>query len=219
LAQCGASGPYLAATGQVVDRLTGAAIGGVRVDVVRRGGGAVEQDSLSALTGGDGFWRVEFAPTEEGSIDVDIRVSPPGLSPYVVRGVRLVTRPRRGDANLNQTWVAEPYFSYAGELYLRGTVDDRVRNTPVEFRLTGGVRTRGSGVTDSVYKATTDGSGRVELFPQREEGGLLPVGGGVLVGDLVVHLATGRVVLRDVNLTPSYIYFGSVTVIRLEVAR
>lgn len=219
VASCATGGAYLAATGQIVDRITGQGVDGVRIDVVRTGGIGVEQDSVSAITSDGGFWRVQLAPAGEGTLDVDVQVSPPGEPGYRVRGLRFMTRLHGGDANLNQAWVSTPYFSYAGELYLRGTTDDRIQGRPIQFRLTGGVQTRGTGVRDSVFRATTDAGGRVELFPQREQGGLLPLGGDDLIGDLTVDLGAplGPSTVRDVRLTPSYVYFGQVRILRLAV--
>lgn len=218
VAHCGTSEPYLAATGQVVDRITGAGVDGTRIDVVRTGGVAVDEDSLSATTDAGGFWRVEFSTSTPGTVTVDVRVSPPGEPGYRVRGLTLATRANGGDANLNQTWVTTPYFNYAGELFLRGTVDERIQNRPVEFRITGGVQTYGGAVHDSVYRASTDVGGRVELFPPRPDG-LLPLGAEDLIGDLTVFLEPplGPSVVRDIHLSPSYIFFDAGRIARFAV--
>lgn len=219
VAHCVANPPYLAATGQIVDRVTGAGIDGTRIDVVRTGGIAVASDSQRAITSGGGFWRVEFAAADAGTLVVDVRVSPPDAPGYRVRGLQLTTRPHGGDANLNATWITRPYFNYAGELFRRGTVDDRIQNRPVEFRIRGGVQTIGTGVRDSVYRAVTDVGGRVELFPQTEQGGVLPLGTDDLIGDLTVFLDAplGPSVIRDVHLTPSYVYFDVGRIARYAV--
>lgn len=219
VARCGADVPYLAATGRIVDKVTGKGIDGVQLDAVRRGGIAVGQDSLSTVTSEGGFWRIEFDSPSEGTLIADIRVSPPSGLGYTVAGLPLTARPNGGDANINQTWVSTPYFSYALELYRRGTSDERIRFRPVDFRLKSGVATVGTGVRDSVYSATSDGGGRVELFPQGQSGGVLPLGTADLVGDITVHLAAplGPSVIRDVRLSPTYVYFGPVNVLRYAV--
>lgn len=219
VAHCGGSAPYLAASGQIVDRVTGAGVDGTRIDVVRTSGIAVASDSLSAVTSGGGFWRVEFSADEAGVIVVDVQVRPPGAPGYRVRGLSLLTRPNGGDANLNATWITRPYFNYAGELFRRGTIDDRIQNRPVEFRITGGVQTVGTGVRDSVYHATTDVGGRVALFPQSEQGGLLPLGTDDLIGDLTVYLdpPLGPSVVRDIHLSPSYMFFDAGRIARFAV--
>jgi hypothetical protein len=219
VAEC-ASGPgYLAATGQIVEKASGAPVEGVRVDVVRRSGIRVAVDSLSAVTSAGGFWRVEFDPESGGTLLADIRVTPPNAAGYVVRNLPLSTRAHGGDANINDSWVTVPYFNYAGELFLAGTVDDRIQNQPVEFRIRSGVATRGTGVQDSVFRATTDVGGRVELFPKSAEGGLLPLGSEDLVGDLTVFLPApaGPSVVRGIHLTPTYVYFTTVGILRYAV--
>lgn len=219
VAHCVANPPYLAAAGQIVDKVTGAGVDGTRMYVVRTGGIAVASDSQSVITSGGGFWRVEFSAAEAGTLVVDAQVSPPGAPGYRVRGLRLATRPHGGDANLNTTWITRPYFNYAGELFRRGTVDDRIQHRPVEFRITGGVQTIGTGVRDSVYRAATDVGGRVELFPQTEQGGLLPLGTDDLIGDLTVILDAplGPSVIRDIHLSPSYMYFDVGRIARYAV--
>lgn len=219
IASCSAGGQYLAVSGQIVDRLSGQGVDGARIDVVRVGGVGVARDSIAVTTSGGGFWRVEFAPSEAGLLDADVKVDAPGGVPYRVRRLRFMTRQYRGDANLNQTWVTAPYFNYAGELFLRGTTDDRVQSRPITFRLTGGVRTRGSGVQDSVFRASTDGGGRVELFPKSEAGGVVPLGADSLVGDLTVFFAAplDSGVVRGLRLAPSYVYFDQVKIYRVAV--
>ena len=219
VAHCGGGTPYLAATGRIVDRVSGAGVDGVRVDVVRTGGITVREDSLSATTANGGFWRVEFSTTERGALVADVAVTPAGVPAYRVRGLALHARPNGGDANLNETWVTRPYFNYAGELFLRGTVDQRIENRPVEFRLRGGVRTIGTGVRDSIFRATTDVGGRIELFPKSEEGGLLPLGAEELIGDLTVFLEAplGADVIRGIRLSPSYVYFDAGRIARYAV--
>lgn len=219
IANCSAGGQYLSVSGQIVDRLSGQGVDGARIDVVRVGGVGVVQDSIAATTSGGGFWRVEFAPSEAGILDADVKVDAPGGVPYRVRRLRFTTRQYRGDGNLNQTWVTAPYFNYAGELFLRGTTDDRIQGRPIAFRLTSGVPTSGSGVQDSVFRATTDAGGRVELFPKAEAGGVIPLGAEDLVGDLTVYFAAplDSGVVRGVRLAPSYVYFDQVKIYRVAV--
>ena len=219
VARCGTGSPYLAAAGQIVDRTSGAGVDGARIDVVRMGGIDVQPDSVSASTTSGGFWRVEFSTATEGIVVVDVQVSPPDAPAYRLRGLPFTTRRNGGDANLNATWVTRPYFNYAGELFLRGTVDERIQNRPVEFRITGGVRTFGTGVRDSVFRASTDAGGRIELFPKTENGGLLPLGAEDLIGDLTVFLAEPLApsVIRDIHLSPSYMYFDVGRIARYAV--
>jgi hypothetical protein len=162
---------------------------------------------------------VELATANEGTVIVEVKVSPPDAPAYRVQGRAFVTRAHAGDANLNETWVTRPYFNYAGELFRRGTLDERIQNRPIAFRITGGVATYGTGVRDSVFSATTDIGGRVELFPQREQGGLLPLGTGDLVGDLTVFLEAPLApsVIRGIHLAPSYMFFDVGRIARYAV--
>ncbi len=213
------NGAYLAATGRIVDRESGRPLGGVRIDVLRVRGIGVAAESLSTFTDDEGYWRIELAPAAQGVLDADVRVAPAGTAGYRIRGLQLMTRLHGGDANLNQTWASTPYFNYALELFLRGTADERIQNRPVEFRLTGGVATTGTGVRDSVYRAVTDAGGRAEFFPQSDNGGLLPLDGADLIGDLTVLLAPplASSVVRGIRLTPSYVYLGPTSILRLAV--
>jgi hypothetical protein len=157
-------GRYLSAVGQFVDSRTGKGIDGVRVDVVRTGGIAVDRDSLSDVSHDGGFWRVEFSPGAPGTLLADVGVAPPDAPAYRLHGVHLETRPNRGDANLNERWVTFLYFIDVGEFFVEGTQDQRLVGAAVEFRPTGGAVLSGPGVRDGVYRAVTDAIGRVYFF-------------------------------------------------------
>jgi hypothetical protein len=206
IASC-ARGDFLAAAGQVVEAGTGNGIDGVRLDFIRVGGVDVSVDSLSTVTHGGGYWEVEFTPSSAGELQADVRVSPPGEAPYVIRSLPLQTRPHGGDANLNQRWVTRLYFPYMGELYLEGTADTRVANTPVTFRQTGGVAIYGPGIQDSVHHTSTDPAGRVNLFPSDGPNGVYAREEGPLSGDLTVIFSSGRTsTLHGISLVPTHLY-------------
>lgn len=211
-------GDYLAVEGQVVDPVSGVGIGGVRIDVVRVAGLSLDVDSLRTETSADGQWRLELSPRDRGAVQVDIVVSAPGVSPYRVPGVTLETRENGGDATVLEHWVPVPYFSYAGELYLNGTVDTRVEGAQVEFRRTGGVALRGDGVSAGVYRTTTDAGGRFALFPT-DGNAVFPVTVGEVVGDLVVDLGPqyGTTVLREVRLAATPVYRRPAGILRYAV--
>ena len=206
VASC-SSGSYLSATGQIVDQSSGAGIIGVRIDVVRTGGIDVDQDSLSAVTSGGGFWRVQFSPRGTGTLVADVSVSPPNADSYSLHGVLLKTREHGGDANLNERWVPHLYFNYAGEFFLAGTADERVDNATVHFRRTSGVEIYGPGVRNNVYESATDPAGRVALFPT-EGNAVFAREDGILVGDITVRLAGAMdsTVLYNVGLAPNHTY-------------
>jgi hypothetical protein len=205
MARCG--GPYLSATGQIVDPDGGAAIDGVRIDVVRTGGIGVGVDSVSTVTAGGGFWRVELTPHDSGTLVADVQVSAPGVPSYRLHGMRLETRAHAGDSNVNDRWAPYLYFNHFGEFYRRGTADERVVGASIEFRRTGGLTTYGPGLATGVYRATTDVAGRVGLFPRAGPNAVFARESGSLVGDLVVGLADGSTTtFRAIELSPSYRY-------------
>jgi hypothetical protein len=206
IASC-ARGDYLAASGQMVDAGTGHGVDGVRLDFIRRGGVEVSADSLTTVSASGGFWDVEFAPSSAGELLVDVRVSPPGEEPYLIRNLALQTRLHGGDANLNQRWVTRLYFNYMGELYYDGTVDTRVANAPVTFRQTGGVALYGPGIRDSVHVTATDFAGRVNLFPSERSDGVFALEESVLFGDLIITLPSGGTsTLKGIALFPTHLY-------------
>lgn len=211
-------GAYLAVNGQIVDPATGAGMDGVRIDIVRRGGLALESDSLSVLTGDGGHWRLQLSPVGQGAVDVDIVVSVPGFDPYRVPTV-LETREHGGDARVLDRWVPVPYFAYAGEFFLSGTDDVRAAGVAVEFRRTSGVLLRGPGIESGVFRATTDAAGRVNVFPATTGNAVLPATIGAVVGDFVVRLAPplGTTTVRGVRLEATPVYRRAPAIIRAAV--
>jgi hypothetical protein len=197
---------YLAVDGQIVDPVNGVGIDGVPVGVVRIDGVAVDVDSVSTRTADGGHWRVELSPHGPGTVYVEVVVSPPGYPSYRVP-LTLVTRTRGGDATLLDKWVPEPYFSYAGELYLNGTADERVNDAAVEFRRTGGVQLRGPGIETGVFRTRTDIAGRFTAFPTVESG-VFPVTFGNVFGEFRVDLGPpyGVSIVRNVVLSPTPVY-------------
>ena len=209
------SGAYLAVDGRIVDPITGAGLDGVRIDVIRVGGVALEVDSMQSVTKDGGHWRVEFKPRTAGSVEVDVVVSPPGFASYRVPSVSLQTRARGGDANVLDPWVPEPYFSYAAEFYRIGTADERIDGALVEFRRTGGVALRGSGIQGGAFRGSTDVAGRITIFPTRGNA-VFPVTFGDVVGDFLVSFGptNSTSVVRDVRLTPTPVYRQQRSIVR-----
>jgi hypothetical protein len=201
------NGKYLAASGQIVDAVTGVGIDGVRIDIVRTGGVEVANDSVSTVTAGGGFWRAELSPAGPGTVLADIEVSPPNREAYRLHGVALDTRERRGDANLNERWVPFLYFDFVAEFFLNGTTDTRPEGVPVEFRRTGGIPLGGPGQVDGVYRAPTNGAGRIHLYPTTGDSAVYALEDGTLTGDLVVHVTpTDSTVIGGVVLWPKHTF-------------
>jgi hypothetical protein len=209
---------YLAATGQIVDAATRQGVDGVRIDAIRVGGIGVGRDSISTVTSGGGFWRLEFTPTATGTLDVDFVVSPPSVDPYRLHGIRLATREHGGDANLNERWVTVLYFNHLLEIYRRGTADSRIEGARVQFTRTGGVELRGPGAVNGVFRDTTDFGGRMPLFPSQGGNAVYPVNDGAVVGDLSITTPDlGTTVLRGFFLTSSHLYKDPAAIERYDI--
>jgi hypothetical protein len=196
-ASCSDRGARLVMDGQIVAPTDGSGRDRVTVSIVRRGGVALAQDSVTTVTAGGGFWRVEMPALESGEVIVDANVrTTTDTVGYWVRGIHLHTVDRPGDAKLIDRWVADPYYAIQAELYLRSLANKpRIGWAPVEFRRTGGVR-----LTDSVYRSQTDPFGRVSLFGV----GDFPTTFGEVVGDLTVFMPEpwGTSVIHGVRIGP-----------------
>jgi hypothetical protein len=218
IARC-ASSPYLAATGQIVDPATAQGVAGAGVAMRRTDGVGVEVESQSTHTDAEGFWRLEFAPASEGTLEVEAEVAPPGGAAYRIPGLQLVTKRSRGDANLNQRWVTAPYFYNFLEIFRRGTADERIENAQVQFRRTGGVMLTGPGVQTGVYRNVTDAGGRMPLFPSTGENAVLPTDGSAVIGDLTIDSpGLGRTIIQGMRLVPSYVYRDFPVIQRYDIA-
>jgi hypothetical protein len=196
-ASCGAKGPRLVMDGQIVAPGDGSGQDRVTVSVVRTGGVELAHDTATAVTDDGGFWRVEIPALASGEavVDANVRTAADTIG-YWVRGIRLHTVERAGEAQLIDRWVGNPYYAIQAELFLRSTANKRrLGSYQVEFRRTGGVQ-----LTDSVYRATSDQFGRVFLFGP----GDLPTTFGEVVGDLTVFLEEpwGASVARGVKIGP-----------------
>ncbi len=210
---CDGGGPRVVMDGQIVAPTDGSGRDGVRITVVRTGGVALAKDTASTRTADGGFWRVELAALEAGDVIVDANVSTPSDSVgYWVRGIRVHTVDRAGDARLLDRWVSDPYYAVQAELFLRSrATKPRLANTGVEFRRTGGVA-----LSDSVYRGTTDAFGRVSLFGLND----YPKTFGDVVGDVTAFLPEpyGPSVSRGVRLgPPTHEYRAAPSVIAIGV--
>lgn len=187
VAECSVA-PRLVIMGQVVTP-SGRGVDGARIDVVRASGIAVSPDSLSAMTAGGGFWRVELEPSAGGEALVDVVVTTPGVTSYRVRSLPVRTSGRGGEANLQAPWLAAPVFPVVGEVYLRGA-GTAIADAQVTFARTGGVALLGTAVRDGVVRSATDAYGRVRLLPSA--GGLVYSPSlGTVQGSVTVQLPYG----------------------------
>lgn len=205
------TGPRFAVAGQIVEPATGAGVDGVRVTIVRRGGVSTDRDSVEAITRAGGHWSVDLPAEGAGEVLFDVRVASPNAEPYLVPGLREATVEGAGEARIIRRWVAYPYFPVQAELFFRGSGDERVKGVAVEFRRTGGVAL----AFDTVFRARTDGAGRMPLLDRQAPA----AGFGVLVGDLTVKLPApyATEVVRGIQLANTYLYRDATRVLRVGV--
>jgi len=206
--------PRLAIEGTLVEHVTGQPSPGVRVDVIRTGGVELANDSMFAMSGADGHWRAGTSARDTGDVIVDINVRLQNVATYRVRGVHLTVTDRRGQGVVLPTWVVDPYFAFAAELFYRATQDTRVEGTVVEFHRTGGIDYNlGSG--GQVFIGTTDAGGRIALFDVLAHARSL----GDLIGDLVVRLPAPLAAdtIRGLHLGATQLQHAETQIIRLGV--
>jgi hypothetical protein len=208
--------PRLAIEGTFVEHFVGNPASGVRVDVVRTGGVELATDSVSAATGADGHWQVALGARAAGDVVVDINVSPPGLPSYRVVDMHITTTDHHGAGHILPTWVVNPHFAYAAEVYYRTSEDVRVGGAVVEFHRTGGISYYMSTV-NQVFSGRTDAAGRLALFDVNAHA----IGLGVLIGDLVVHLPPPFKpdTAHAVGLSPTQLLQAPTQIIRVGVDR
>jgi hypothetical protein len=176
--------PRLALEGTIFEHLSGLAQPGVRVDVIRTGGVELDSDSTSAITDARGHWQISMPAQSAGDAVVDVNVRSP-VADYRVRGLHFATTERRGDGNVLEPWVTNPYFPYTAELHYRTFQDSRVAGATLEFHRTGGIDFHLNGSdAGGEYSGVSDAAGRVILFDLLAHARSL----GDLVGDIIVHL-------------------------------
>lgn len=171
-------------------------VAGVRVQVMRESGIALDPDTFFVETDSEGRFQIESEATEEGEVVADLMVFPPGgLDPYRIDDVVMRTTDVLGDGHVfPERWVVDPYIAYSGELFLRST-NRHPPTSVLTFRRTGGIEVR----PDS-FRGYSDGnSGRFAIEPKA----LRP---GVLEGDLTVEIPgyKGRYAIRGLRLQTLY---------------
>lgn len=213
------SPPFIAIDGQMVETTFGQGVDGVRIDVIRRSGVALESDSTSTVTASGGLWRVVLVPATAGDISADVVVTTNAGVTYRVGALTFRTLTRRGEANVLERWVVDPYFPDVAELFTEGTTDERVQGATVEFRRTGGLEFHGPLVANGVVTATTDAAGRIPLV-SRSNGGVFTSGLGTTVGDLVVRRTpSDSAVVRGLQIRSTFLYHEFPGIVRLAIPR
>ncbi|MEO6877015.1 MAG: carboxypeptidase-like regulatory domain-containing protein, partial [Gemmatimonadaceae bacterium] len=193
-----ATAPRVAAQGRIVDVVTGHAVAGARVSLVRRDStvaNTAPSDSTATVTDADGNYQLELGTT---SGNFDVVVAAPGAPTYRVRNLALPSSDRHGEGTVLGVWVDKPVFGTSLELYYR-TSNQPLSSGTATFTRTGGVTLSGG----DTYSATVDGSGRAALL-----GGVTANGAEDVVGVLKVTLpgALGTSVFPGFHLTPSYVF-------------
>jgi hypothetical protein len=209
-----ADAPHVAIEGTIVEQFTGQPTSGVRIDVIRTGGVELEADSATAMSGSDGRWQVRLPARDAGEITLDINVHLPSVATYRVSGIHANATRLSGDGLVLPTWVVDPYFAFAAELFYRSAPDTRVEGATVEFHRTGGIDYYlGNGA--QVFVGTTDAAGRLGLFGVLGHSTTL----GDLIGDLVVRFPTPIApdTIRGLHLGATQLLHAETQIIRLGV--
>jgi hypothetical protein len=186
-----AQSPRLAVVGQIVDENTGVPAGGVQVEMRQQSGTALVGPTAITTTRSDGVFELELAATDLTYTHVSFTITAPGKAPYSVPDVRTRGTLKTGEATVLPPWVsAHPTFPYVLVFFKSVITEEPVPNTDIEFRRTGGVGLLQGDAEVTSAQGATDGAGWVYLFS-----GLNADRTGNLVGDLIVRLPSGPVVI------------------------
>jgi hypothetical protein len=193
-----ATSPRVAAQGRIVDVVTGHAIPGARVSLVRHDSSVANttpSDSVATVTDAQGNYQLELGTT---SGNFDVVVAAPGAPVYRVRNLALPSTDRHGEGTVLGVWVDKPVFGTAIEVYYRSS-NRLLSSGTVTFARTGGVALEGG----DTYSAAIDGAGRASLL-----GGVIADGADDVVGVLKVEMpgGLGTSVFENFHLTPSYVF-------------
>ncbi len=187
----------LGVSGQIVDRqASGTPVSGVRIDVIRTGGGALDADSASATTDGQGWWQVSFGARDAAPVTVDVVVTPaPPAKPYRVTGLQFTPSTVRGEGSVLGRWVTEPFISYIGELRDRQT-GEPIAGARVTYVRRGGIDVQPTPSTTVVQTTTSIGYFFLDLKPAA----FAP-----LVADFIVERPGVKVdTIQNVSIMPGH---------------
>lgn len=150
----------------------------VRVEFVRRGGVALEDATLTAVSDSAGRFVLEGRAREEGAVTGDLTFHPPApIAPLTIGDVRMETARAAGELRQLGSWGVEyPFFSYRGALFHRNNGQPPAEGIEVEFRRTGGIP-----IEPDTFTVRTDEAGHFLLRPRTTVT-------GEVTGELVVHL-------------------------------
>ncbi|HTE47404.1 MAG TPA: hypothetical protein VK636_19330 [Gemmatimonadaceae bacterium] len=204
-ASCGEMSPHLVIDGQIVRSQDGRGVDDIRIDVLHAGGVGIGADSISVTTSAGGFWHIDTPATGTGDVILNVRVSTPALKhPYTVRDLRVQPVTRHGEAKVLDRWVANPYFPYYVDIFLRGT-DKPVTSTNIVFHQTAGSPMIGPALANGTANTGTDPTfGRAQFFVYNA----FATDTGDVVGDMAVELSPPYLtsIVRGVRISPTHLY-------------
>lgn len=150
----------------------------VRVEFVRKGGVALDDATLSAVSDSAGVFVLQSAAREEGAVVGDLVFHPPPpIAPVTVSDVKMTTSRAPGELRRLGTWMVQyPFFAYKGLLFHRNNGQPPARGVEVEFRRTGGIP-----IYPDTFVSLSDSLGRFDLRPKTTVM-------GEVTGDVTVRL-------------------------------
>lgn len=147
--------PRMSVGGQFIEHKSGATVGGVRIEFVRKSGVLTTSDTARAVSDDNGFFQLRLDGHDDGAIVGDLVVTPPAPHPpYTVEDVSFQTSRRRAEGLFLGRLVVNPYLVFVGEVYDRFT-GALVPNVTVTLR-----RRDGGLVDPSEATFTTDENAR-----------------------------------------------------------
>ena len=198
LSGCGSSRPTLSYTVEIIEHATGQPVAGASVTLFRTGGVALDHDTVSAVSGSDGFVTLRANAAQVGAVAGRIVVAPPPpRTPYSVDTLTFATSNVRGNGGVLGRWVVDPYIAYVGEVN-NGFTGPHVAGARVTF-----VRRSGLAISPDTLTDVTDIGGRFFLQPK------VLGATGVVVGDLYVQLANSSSQLRIANVPLNAAYLDA----------
>lgn len=186
--------PHVRYEGLVYEQPSGSRLPaeGIQVKFVRRGGSALESDTVVTRSDAGGRFRIEARARQEGEVSGDLWIyPPPPVNPFRVEGVRMLTSRAPGDARWLGEWkVLLPYLGHQVFLYYRAT-GQPATGLEVEFRRTGGIR-----MEPETLRVPADPRGYAVLRPK-------PAEHGTVTGDLTIYPLPpyAPITIRDYKLS------------------
>jgi hypothetical protein len=152
--------------GHTVERTTGKSVNGTEVMFVRTSGIELANDTIRAVSAGDGFFALGADARSAGLVTGTLHVSPPGRMAYDIPGIKMQTSRTAGDGGDLGRIVVDPYVMFIGQLRNRRTGADTAALAMVSFQRTGGIP-----IEPDRIETQADEHGRFFLAPVAKEPG------------------------------------------------